>query len=91
MKLSIHLVTWNGAKYIPHLFQSLKKQTFQDWSLLILDNGSTDNTVEELRLNIKNLGVDCELIENKKNFGFAGGHNQLNYELRVMNVITYCF
>ncbi|MBT3817027.1 MAG: glycosyltransferase family 2 protein, partial [Candidatus Magasanikbacteria bacterium] len=29
-KLTIHLVTWNGAKYVPYLFESLRKQTYRD-------------------------------------------------------------
>ncbi|MFA6426968.1 MAG: glycosyltransferase family 2 protein [Candidatus Magasanikbacteria bacterium] len=87
MKLSVHLVTWNGGKYIPYLFDSLRKQTFKDWRLIILDNASTDDTLREIKTEIstfakatadkKNFPVEVELIENKENKGFAGGHNQL--------------
>src|SRR3989339_877979 len=38
MRLTINLVTYNGEKYIPYLFESLRKQTYQDWELLVLDN-----------------------------------------------------
>ena len=83
-KLSVHLVTWNGSKYIPYLFDSLKKQTFSDWKLVILDNGSEDDTVamikKELtdnRLQTTDSFVDVEFIEKKQNLGFAGGHNFL--------------
>lgn len=74
-KLSVHLITWNGAKYIPYLFDSLRKQTFLDWQLFILDNNSTDETVAAIKKELENFPVHTELVENKTNLGFAGGHN----------------
>lgn len=76
MKLSVHLVTWNGARYIPYLFDSLRKQTYTDWKLIVLDNGSSDDTIAHIKKEIRDL-VDAELIELKENLGFAGGHNKL--------------
>lgn len=76
-KIAIHLVTWNGGKYIPFLFDSLRKQTFQDWKLYIVDNGSVDETVSVLRDECGKLSRPYELFENKENIGFAKGHNQL--------------
>src|SRR3989339_295376 len=74
-KLSIHLVTWNGAKYIPHLFDSLRNQTFKDWQLLVIDNNSSDNTVELIKQELTNFPVFYQVIENQSNLGFAGGQN----------------
>ncbi len=74
-KLSVHLVTWNGAKYVPFLFESLRKQTYKDWQLLIVDNDSQDGTVEQVKKELKNFPATYEIIENKENLGFAGGHN----------------
>lgn len=76
-KLIIQLVTWNGEKYIPFLFESLRRQTFRDWSILVLDNASSDATVELIKKELGNLSNDSRLIENKQNIGFAGGHNSL--------------
>ncbi len=87
-KLSIHLVTWNGSKYIEYLFDSLRKQTFNDFKLIILDNASTDDTVNKIKIEIKNMPIECELIENKENKGFAGGHNQLNYECEYLLLLN---
>jgi len=77
MKLSVQLVTWNGGKYIPYLFDSLKKQTFADWKLIILDNASSDDTVEKIKKELVDFPFQYEIIENKENKGFAGGHNQV--------------
>lgn len=76
-KLNVHLVTWNGAKYVPYLFDSLRKQVFTDWKLFVWDNGSTDGTVEAMKKELVSFPVEYELIENKENKGFAGGHNAL--------------
>lgn len=77
MKIAVHLVTWNGSKYIPDLFYSLKEQTNRDWKFHILDNGSTDNTVDCIKAAAIKFGIQYELIENKENAGFARGHNVL--------------
>lgn len=76
-KVSVHLLTWNGAKYLPFLFDSLRKQTFTDWELLVLDNGSEDATVEILEKELATLRAPHTFIRNEKNAGFTGGHNTL--------------
>ncbi len=77
MKLSVHLVTWNGAKYVPHLLYSLRHQTFTDWTLRIFDNASGDGMMEKMREQIQDFPVPVECIQNATNSGFAGGHNTL--------------
>lgn len=76
-KLSVHLVTWNGAKYVPFLFESLRKQTFKDWELSILDNASQDMMRETMRKELQSFPFAYQYIESKENTGFAGGHNRL--------------
>ncbi len=75
MKVSVNLVTWNGEKYLPYCLDSIAKQTFRDFSLLILDNGSIDGTAEFLK-NYKLQITNYKIIFNDKNVGFATGHNQ---------------
>jgi glycosyltransferase involved in cell wall biosynthesis len=43
-KVSIILPTYNGAKWIAEAIQSLIYQTFVDWELLVIDDGSKDDT-----------------------------------------------
>lgn len=76
-KLSVNLVVWNGAKYLPYLFDSLRKQIYQNWELQILDNNSTDNTVEIIEKEIANFPVPVKFFKEKENHGFAKGHNIL--------------
>lgn len=45
MSVEILLATYNGEKYIEELLKSIKNQTYQEISLLIRDDGSTDQTI----------------------------------------------
>jgi acetyltransferase-like isoleucine patch superfamily enzyme len=47
-------VTWlivvkNGMPYLPETLASIEKQDYKNWEVLVADNGSTDETVEELK------------------------------------------
>ncbi|MEK7481697.1 MAG: glycosyltransferase family 2 protein [Patescibacteria group bacterium] len=77
MKLSVQLVTWNGAKYISHLFASLRAQTHADWALHVLDNGSTDGTAAVVTAACTHMPVPVTVEHREQNSGFVGGHNRL--------------
>ncbi len=81
-KISIHLLTWNGAKYIPALFESLRNQTFKDWEFLVIDNNSTDGTAEAIKNELNNFSVQSRFIQNNENVGFARGQNQACQETK---------
>ena len=58
--------------YLFDCLESLMHQTFRDFSVLIIDNGSQDNTVEFVRNYYPTAGV----LQNFKNIGFAKAYNQ---------------
>ena len=81
MKLSVHLITYNCQKYLRFCLKSLRDQMFQDFSVLIIDNASQDQTVhfiEQYLADPKNkiFAAKTKFIKNTKNLGFAGAHNQ---------------
>ncbi|MBW4492826.1 MAG: glycosyltransferase family 2 protein [Oscillatoria princeps RMCB-10] len=52
-EISIVLCTYNRAKYLNDCLDSVINQTFQDWELLVVDDGSNDNTFEILNFYIE--------------------------------------
>ena len=42
--ISIIIPTLNEKKYLPKLLESLKKQTYRDYEMIVADNGSKDRT-----------------------------------------------
>lgn len=46
---SIIIPVYNGAKYIEKAIQSVFNQTVKDWELIIVDDGSTDDTADVLK------------------------------------------
>jgi GT2 family glycosyltransferase len=71
-KVCINFVTWNGIRFLPSALASLYAQTFQDFEIIIVDNGSTDGTVEYLKTHYPQI----TLLKNFKNLGFSRGYNQ---------------
>lgn len=70
--VSVIVVNWNGKAYVGECLKSLRSQTFLDFELIVVDNGSTDGSVEIVR----SLFPDCLIIRNTRNYGFARGNNQ---------------
>lgn len=49
--ISVVIPTFNGAHKLPNIFKALKAQTFSDFELVVVVDGSTDNTREVLEKN----------------------------------------
>ena len=62
MNVSIITPTFNSAKTIQSNLDSIKSQSFKDYQLVIVDNNSTDETVEIIKKN--NIPNVKFLIEN---------------------------
>jgi GT2 family glycosyltransferase len=76
-KVAVQLLTWNGVEMLPALLTSLASQTFTDFELLVLDNGSHDGSAELVEEAKKTFPRPLRLIKSAKNSGFAAGHNAL--------------
>jgi GT2 family glycosyltransferase len=73
--VSINILTYNGQDLIEPCLNSVLKQTYPNIEILIIDNASTDNTLKVISKFVSHSQIGVGLIENKKNLGFATGHN----------------
>jgi GT2 family glycosyltransferase len=71
--ISIVIVTWNSGKHLPRCLECLRRQTLQDFEIVLIDNGSSDNSINNLEEQYPELRLQVERLE--KNTGFAAGNN----------------
>lgn len=71
-KVSVILVTWNSSDYLDKCLSKLKDQTINDLEIIIVDNGSTDNSLDI----ISKYFPQARIIKNETNAGFAKANNQ---------------
>lgn len=71
MKLSIAMATYNGGPYIREQLDSLAAQSRIPDELVITDDGSTDNTLEEIRRFAETAPFPVHLHENSENLGYS--------------------
>jgi hypothetical protein len=71
-KVSIIILNWNGLKDTAECLESLKKNTYPNYEIIIVDNGSKNDQGAVLEEKYKGY---IKVIKNKDNLGFAGGNN----------------
>lgn len=69
--VSVIILNWNGGVHVQSCLDSLTIQDYDNLEIIVVDNGSTDGSVEMIRGRYP--GV--RLIENHANLGFAAGNN----------------
>ncbi len=72
MKASVIVLSWNGLEDLPGCLAALDAQEFADREILVVDNGSTDGSVEYVRDHYPHVRLIC----NEQNLGFAAGNNR---------------
>ncbi len=89
-QVQILLSTWNGERWLPVLLESLLQQTYTDWTLLIRDDGSQDQTCK-LLLQWQGLHPDkVEWLEmNGLHLGSAASFSRL-VELSRAPLLMFC-
>ena len=77
-RVSVQIVTFNSAADIGPCLESLCGQTLTDFRIRILDNASTDRTLERVEASIDADAAD--IVRSETNTGFAAAHNRLARE-----------
>ena len=73
-KISVIIPVYNTEKYIEKCLESLAKQTMQDFEVIIVNDGSTDNSKKVIKDYMKNSNLDIRYLE-KENGGLASARN----------------
>ena len=68
-KISVITASYNYENYIKETIESVLSQTFQDWEMVIVDDGSKDNSVEVIK-------SYCQKDDRIKLFQHEGGINK---------------
>lgn len=77
MQLSLILMVWNTGHLLARTLHTLKKQTLDDWELIVVDDNSEDDVPLVLRQNGEGLPIEYHRLEHE--MGMRGNTVSLNY------------
>ena len=69
--IAVVVINWNSGAYLDKCLQSLETQTLKPTRIIVVDNASTDDSLEGLEEKF----LDCEFIKLESNTGFAFANN----------------
>jgi len=69
-EISVIVVNWNGKRFLNACLSSLRRQTFSDFEVIVVDNGSEDGSAEYVRERFP----EAKLIALGENRGFTGAN-----------------
>jgi GT2 family glycosyltransferase len=70
-KVAFVVVNWNQVYLTDECLISLSRQNYQNFAIILVDNGSEDGSVKYLR----NKFPEVDIIENNRNMGVAAANN----------------
>jgi GT2 family glycosyltransferase len=76
MTVSVIVVNWNRAGLLECCLRSLERQSDVDFEIIVVDNGSTDPSLDVVKHFKQNSRIPVEVIENESNRGFCAANNQ---------------
>ena len=69
--VAIIIINWNGYHLTQACLTSLRKVSYRNFEVILVDNGSEDKSGTKLKSEFP----EIELIQSKTNLGFTGGNN----------------
>ncbi|MCB1196045.1 glycosyltransferase [bacterium] len=73
-KVSVIMPSYNCAHYLPNAIQSVLNQTFEDYEIVVIDDGSTDSTKDLMQAYVEKYPQKIRYIY-QKNKGLSGARN----------------
>jgi len=85
--VGIVIVNWNKKDLTGNCLKSLAMTDYNNYKIIIVDNGSTDGSIEHL----KKINKKIEVIKLKRNYGYTEGTNiGWKYAIKKLNVDYVC-
>ncbi len=76
-KVSVSIITYNSEKTILHTLESLNRQSFRDFEVILLDNNSCDGTKDVVEGFRADATFPLRTIYLERNVGFCTGNNMV--------------
>jgi len=73
--VSVIMPTYNGASLILKTLESVKRQTYTNWEIVVVNDCSIDNTIEIVEQFKQEVPNTVKLVNNKKNLGVSESRN----------------
>jgi glycosyltransferase involved in cell wall biosynthesis len=70
-RVSVIMAAYNAQQYIAEALRSVEAQTYDDWEVVVCDDGSTDDTFEIA----SGFGERVRIVRHAKNSGLAAARN----------------
>ncbi|HEU5121643.1 MAG TPA: glycosyltransferase family 2 protein [Candidatus Saccharimonadales bacterium] len=74
-RVAVVVVNYKGIEDTKHCLAALSEQTFKDFTIIAIENGSHDRSVDEFKKFEQQYGDNLITLYNDKNLGFDGGVN----------------
>lgn len=71
--VAVVILNWNGRNWLEQFLPSVVQSIYTNLQIIVGDNSSTDDSVSFLKANYPQVII----LENDKNYGFAGGYNRI--------------
>ena len=88
ISFSIIMANYNNDKYIQEAIQSVISQTYSDWELIIVDDCSTDTSIEKVKPFLSDERIKLIRLDKNKGVGYAkriGCKNATNDILGILD------
>ena len=81
--IKIIILNWNGKHILKPCLDSIKKIDYSNYSVIVIDNGSADDSVKIVNENFP----EVDILELKKNYGKTIAVDNLNFKIQKGQII----
>ena len=72
--VSVVIPAYNVAEYINQTIASVREQSYKNWELIVVDDGSTDRTLEVIAESVKQIRQHV-VVHHQENGGLSAARN----------------